>query len=163
MEIRRARYNDLDDIEAVARWACAAAIGELVPETAVSGCAQKRFRRALLSEHMLAQRLLVGQSENGQIELVVLIDEYLDHTELATVVVPAHPSRTIDGRGLVTTLRTMGWLGALRSSVALGDVAGEHFHETAGFAPGDAVVEEIGGYSIVRREWWLDPALSATG
>lgn len=163
MEIRRAAYDDLAEIEAVARWACAAAIGDLVPETTVLVCTQNRFRRAVLSEHMLAQRLLVGESENGQIELVVLIDEYLDHTELTTVVVPAHPSRTIDGRCLITALRTMGWLGTLRSSVSLGDAIGERFHEAAGFAPGDAIVEEIAGHSVVRREWWLDPALSATG
>ncbi|MEN8234007.1 MAG: hypothetical protein ABFR89_03700 [Actinomycetota bacterium] len=163
MDVRRATYEDLADIEAVTRWACEEAIGELVPHAAVSGCIHKRFRRSVLSEHLLAQRLLVGETDAGRIELVVLIEEYLDHTQLNTVVVPSHPSQSIDGSCLVNALRSMGWLGPLRSSIPLGDIVVERFHETAGFVPGEIVVEDLAGYGVVRREWWLDPAYSATG
>lgn len=163
MNVRRATGSDLAEIEAVARWACSDAIGELVPESVVSSELERQFRRSVLSEHILAQRMLVGEGETGRLELVVMIDEYLDHTELTTVVVPTHPSLDIDGRCLVETLRAMGWLGPLRSIVPLGNTVVEQFHETAGFAPGDVVVEDVAGHSVVRREWWLDPAYSVAG
>jgi hypothetical protein len=163
MEIRLARYDDLEAIEEVAYWACSEALGEMVPDGVVAAEISQRFRKAVLSEHLLSQRLLVGVGSGGQIELVALVDDAQDHTALTTVVAPVHPSRTPDGAPLVATLRSMGWVGPLSSSVALGNTLHELFHEKAGFAPGEVVVDCIDGHDVFRREWWLEPALSAAG
>jgi hypothetical protein len=163
MEVRLARYDDLEAIEEVAHWACSEALGEMVPDGVVAVEISQRFRKAVLSEHLLSQRLLVGVGSGGQIELVALVDDAQDHTALTTVVAPVHPSQTPDGAPLVTMLRSMGWDGPLASSVALGNTRHELFHESAGFAPGEVIVECIDGHDVFRREWWLEPALSATG
>ena len=163
MDVRLARYEDLAAIEDVAFWACSEAIGEMVPDGVVASEMRNRFSKAVLSEHLLSQRLLIGISTAGIIELVALVDDLQDHTALTTVVAPSHPSREPDGTPLVVALRSMGWVGPLSSSVALGNTAHEQFHEAAGFAPGDVVVEHIHGHDIFRRQWWLEPALSAAG
>ncbi len=135
----------------------------MVPETVVDTEIQRRFRKSVLSEHLLSQRLLVGVDSAGHIELVVMIDDESDHTELVTVVVPTHPIRVVDGCSLVEALRVMGWVGPISSSVALGHTVHEHFHEAAGFAPGEVTVDRVAGHDVFRREWWLDPVLSAAG
>lgn len=135
----------------------------MVPETVIDTEIQRRFRKSVLSEHLLSQRLLVGVDSAGHIELVVMIDDESDHTELVTVVVPTHPIRAVDGRSLVESLRVMGWVGPISSSVALGHTVHEHFHEAAGFAPGEVTVDRVAGHDVFRREWWLDPVLSAAG
>ncbi len=163
MDVRLARHEDLAAIEEVARWACSEALGEMVPETVVDTEIQRRFRKSVLSEHLLSQRLLVGVDSAGHIELVVMIDDESDHTELVTVVVPTHPIRAVDGCSLVEALRVMGWVGPISSSVALGHTVHEHFHEAAGFAPGEVTVDRVAGHDVFRREWWLDPVLSAAG
>jgi hypothetical protein len=163
MEIRRGTYEDLPDIEVVSRWACAEAVGELVPESAVVEVHRHRFRRAVLSEYLLARRLLVGESSDGRIEMVALVDECADRTDLTTVVLPSHPTRGVDGSRLVDALRALGWRGPLCSTVVLGNTQAERFHERAGFAPGEVVVEEIDGFDVVHREWWLDPAHAVPG
>lgn len=163
MDVRLARYEDLAAIEDVAFWACSEAIGEMVPDDVVASEMRNRFRKAVLSEHLLTRRLLIGTNTIGLIELVALVDDFKDHTALTTVVAPTHPSQEPDGTSLVAALRSMGWVGPLSSSVALGNTAHERFHEAAGFAPGDVVVESIHGHDVFRREWWLEPALSAAG
>lgn len=163
MDVRLARHDDLTAIEEVTRWACSEAIGEMVPEVVVDSEIQARFRKSVLAEHLLSQRLLVGVGSSGHIELVVMVDDRSDHIELITVVVPTHPSRDIDGRSLVESLRLMGWVGPISSSVALGHLVHEHFHEAAGFAPGEITVDRVAGHDVFRREWWLDPVLSAAG
>lgn len=163
MDVRLARYDDLEAIEEVAYWACSEALGEMVPDRVVAAEISQRFRKAVLSEHLLAQRLLIGLSTAGQIEVVALVDDAPDHTVLTTVVAPVHPSQTPDGAPLVERVRSMGWDGPLSSSVALGNTAHEEFHEAAGFAPGEVIVESIDGHDVFRREWWLEPALSAAG
>ena len=97
------------------------------------------------------------------IELVVMIDDRSDHIELITSVVPMRPNRPVDGHSLVDCLRFMGWLGPMSSSVALGDTVHEQFYETAGFAPGEVTADRVAGHEVFRREWWLDPVLSAAG
>ena len=163
MDVRLAQRDDLAAIEEVTRWACSEAIGEMVPEAVVDTEIQRRFRKSILSEHLLAQRLLVGSDAAGRIELVVMIDDRSDHIELITVILQTHPSRSVDGRCLVESLRTMGWVGPISSSVALGHTVHEHFHETAGFAPGEVTMDRVAGHDVFRREWWLDPVLSAAG
>lgn len=163
MDVRLARYEDLEAIEEVAFWACSEAIGEMVPDGVVATEIRQRFRKSVLSEHLLSQRLLVGTHAGGRIELVALVDDAQDHTALTTVVVPVHPSQTPDGAPLVEMLRSMGWVGPLSSSVALGNTSHEEFHEAAGFVPGEVLVDHIDGHDVFRREWWLEPALSAAG
>ncbi len=163
MDVRLAQHDDLAAIEDVTRWACSEAIGEMVPEAVVATEIQRRFRKSILSEHLLSRRLLVGIDSAGRIELVVMVDDRSDHIELITVVVPTHPIRSADGRSLVESLRSMGWVGPILSSVALGHTVHERFHETAGFAPGDVIVDRVAGHDVFRREWWLDPVLSAAG
>jgi hypothetical protein len=163
MDVRLARYEDLESIEEVAYWACSEAIGEMVPDGVVATEISRRFRKAVLSEHLLSQRLLVGINTGGHIELVALVDDAQDHTVLTTVVAAAHPSQNPDGAPLVEMLRSMGWVGPLSSSVALGNTPHERFHEAAGFAPGEVVVDCIDGHDVFRRVWWLEPALSAAG
>lgn len=163
MDMRLARYEDLEAVEEVAHWACTEAIGEMVPDGVVASEITRRFRRSILSEHLLLQRLLIGINAGGRIELVALVDDEQDHTALTTVVAPAHPSEIPDGMPLVDMLRSMGWVGPLSSSVALGNTPHERFHEAAGFTPGDVIVDHIEGHDVFRREWWLEPALSAAG
>ena len=163
MNVRLAQRDDLAAIEEVTRWACSEAIGEMVPEAVVDSEIQRRFRKSILLEHLLGQRLLVGVDSAGHIELVVLIDDRADHIELTTVVVQTHPTQAVDGRFLVKALRHMGWVDPISSSVALGDTVHEHFHESAGFAPGEVTVDRVDGHDVFRREWWLDPVLSAAG
>jgi hypothetical protein len=163
MDMRLARYEDLEAIEEVASWACCEAIGEMVPDDVVASEISRRFRKAVLSEHLLSHRLLVGINSGGNIELVALVDDAHDHTALTTVVAPAHPSQNPDGVPLVEMLRSMGWVGPLSSSVALGNTPHEQFHEAAGFAPGEVIVDRIEGHDVFRREWWLEPALSVAG
>lgn len=163
MNVRFAEHDDLDAIEEVTRWACSEAIGEMVPEDVVDSEVHRRFRRSVLSEHLLSRRLLVGVSANNDIELVVLVDDRTDHIELSTSVVPTRPSRAADGASLVDSLRSLGWLGPISSSIPLGDTVHEHFYELAGFAPGEVTVERVEGHDVFRREWWLDPVLSAVG
>ena len=122
-----------------------------------------RFRKAVLSEHLLTQHLLIGVNAADLIEVVALVDDLPDHTALTTVVAPTHPSQDPDGAPLVSALRSMGWTGPLSSSVALGNTLHERFHEAAGFVPGDVIVDRIQGHDVFRREWWLEPALSAAG
>jgi hypothetical protein len=124
---------------------------------------RSRFRKAVLSEHLLTHHLLIGVGSAGLIEVVALVDDLPDHTALTTVVAPTHPSREPDGAPLVSTLRSMGWTGPLSSSVALGNTLHEQFHEAAGFVPGDVIVDHIQGHDVFRREWWLEPALSVAG
>jgi hypothetical protein len=163
MDVRPARYEDLDAISDVAEWACAEAIGEMVPAGVVASEMRRRFRKSVLCEHLLSQHLLIGVAAGGQVEMAALVDDYEDHTELATVIAPVHPSQRADGTALVQAVRAMGWNGPLSSSVALGNTAHEQFHEAAGFAPGEVVVDQIAGHEVFRREWWLEPALSAAG
>lgn len=163
MDVRLARYDDLEAIEEVAYWACSEALGEMVPDGVVAAEMNRRFRKAVLSEHLLAHRLLVGVGGGSQIEVIALVDDALDHTQLTTVVAPVHPSQTPDGGPLVEMIRSMGWVGPLASSVALGNTPHEQFHEAAGFAPGEVIVDSIDGHEVVRRQWWLEPALSAAG
>ncbi len=163
MDVRPATYEDLAAIEAVVRWSCSEAIGELVPESAVEAEIYDRFGRPTLAEHILSRRLLVGGETDRLVEVVVLVDEHHDYTELAVVVVPAHPSRSLDGMSLVSTLRAMGWVGPLVCSTALGHTVLEEFLEGAGFAPGEVIAARLGGYDVFRRRWWLGPALSVAG
>jgi len=163
MRVRLAQNDDLAAIEEITRWACTEAIGEMVPEVVVDSEVQKRFRKSVLSEHLLAGRLLVGIDSTDRIELVVMVDDRSDHIELITSVVPSQPNRPVDGVSLVDSLRFMGWLGPISSSVPLGDTVHEHFYELAGFAPGEVTVDRVAGHDVFRREWWLDPVLSAAG
>jgi len=163
MEVRRAVYEELPDVEAVVRWSCAEGIGEMVPEAVVDAEIASRFRRSLLAEHILSRHLLVGVNEEGHLEVVALIDDGPDYTELNTVVVPAHPSRHPDGKALIDALRSRGWTGTLVSDTALGHTVQERFHESAGFAPGDIVVAHMEGHDVFRRRWWLGPALPTAG
>lgn len=163
MDVRPAQYEDLGAISDVAAWACAEAIGEMVPAGVVTSEIRRQFRKAVLSEHLLAGRLLVGVSDGGHIEMAALVDERQDYTELVTVIAPVHPSQRADGSALVQAVRSLGWTGPLSSGVALGNTAHEQFHEAAGFAPGEVVVEQIAGHDVFRRQWWLEPALSAAG
>ena len=163
MEMRLAENDDLGAIEEVTRWACSEAIGEMVPEAVVDSEIQRRFRKSVLSEHLLAHRLLVGVGLSGHIELVVMVDDRTDHVELITSVVPTRPGDPVDGLSLVDSLRFMGWLGPISSSVPLGDIVHEYFYEQAGFVPGEVTVDQVAGHDVVRREWWLDPVLSAAG
>ncbi len=163
MDVRLAQYEDLGAISDVAEWACAEAIGEMVPAGVVALEQRRLFRKAVLSEHLLSRRLLIGVAPGGHVEMAALVDDRRDHTELATVIAPVHPSQQADGSALVEAVRAMGWTGALSSSVALGNTAHEQFHEAAGFAPGDVVVDNVAGHEVFRREWWLEPALSAAG
>jgi hypothetical protein len=163
MDVRFAQHDDLAAIEEVTRWACSEAIGEMVPEDVVDMEIYRRFRKAVLSEHLLARRLLVGVDSSEVIELVVMVEDRSDHIELVTSVVPTRPSRAADGASLIDSLRFMGWLGPISSSVALGDTVHEHFYELAGFAPGEVSVDRVAGYDVFRREWWLDPVLSTAG
>lgn len=135
----------------------------MVPERVVDAEVQSRFRRSVLAEHILSRHLLVGVDADGHVEVVVLIDDGPDYTELSTVVAPAHPSKHPDGRVLVDALRSRGWNGPLVSDTALGHTVQERFHESAGFAPGDIVVAHMAGHDVFRRRWWLGPALSAAG
>jgi len=162
MDMRVATHADLADIEAVVRWSCSDAIGEMVPEAVIDAEIETRFCRSVLAEHILSRRLIVG-GDGGFIEVVVLVDDRPDYTELTTVVVPAHPSRTPDGRDLVAVLRSMGWTGPLVSGAALGHTVQERFHESAGFAPGEVIAARLAGHDVFRRRWWLGPALSAAG
>ena len=163
MDVRLARYEDLGAIEDVAFWACSEAIGEMVPVDVVASEMRNRFRKAVLSKHLLTQHLLIGVNAADLIEVVALVDDLPDHTALTTVVAPTHPSQDPDGAPLVSALRSMGWTGPLSSSVALGNTLHERFHEAAGFVPGDVIVDRIQGHDVFRREWWLEPALSAAG
>lgn len=163
MRVRLAQNDDLAVIEEITRWACTEAIGEMVPEVVVDSEVQKRFRKSVLSEHLLAGRLLVGVDSTDRIELVVMVDDRSDHIELITSVVPSQPNRPVDGVSLVDSLRFMGWLGPISSSVPLGDTVHEHFYELAGFAPGEVTMDRVAGHDVFRREWWLDPVLSAAG
>lgn len=163
MRVRLAQNDDLAAIEEITRWACTEAIGEMVPEVVVDSEVQKRFRKSVLSEHLLAGRLLVGVDSTDRIELVVMVDDRSDHIELITSVVPSQPNRPVDGVSLVDSLRFMGWLGPISSSVPLGDTVHEYFYELAGFAPGEVTVDRVAGHDVFRREWWLDPVLSAAG
>jgi hypothetical protein len=163
MEMRLAENDDLAAIEEITRWACSEAIGEMVPEAVVDSEIQSRFRKSVLSEHLLARRLLVGVDSSGHIELVAMVDDRMDHIELITSVLPTRPNRPVDGLSLVDSLRIMGWLGPISSSVPLGDTVHEQFYELAGFAPGEVTVDLVAGHDVFRREWWLDPVLSAAG
>lgn len=163
MRVRLAQNDDLVSIAEITRWACAEAIGEMVPEAVVDSEVRRRFRKSVLSEHLLAGRLFVGVDDTGRIELVVMVDDRSDHIELITSVVPSRPNRPVDGVSLVDSLRFMGWLGPISSSVPLGDTVHEHFYELAGFAPGEVTVDRVAGHDVFRREWWLDPVLSAAG
>ncbi len=163
MEVRPATHQDLAAIEAVVQWSCTEAIGDMVPESAVEAEIQNRFGRSTLAEHILSRRLLVGGEADGLVELVVLVDEHRDYTELSLVVVPAHPSRVLDGRDLVSALRSMGWGGALVCSTALGHTVVEAFLEDGGFVPGEVTAGRLGAYDVFRRRWWLGPALSVAG
>ena len=75
MDVRLARYEDLEAVEEVAYWACSEAIGEMVPDGVVASEISRRFRKAILSEHLLSQRLLIGITSGGRIELVALVDD----------------------------------------------------------------------------------------
>ncbi|MEA3510380.1 MAG: hypothetical protein U9R51_02990 [Actinomycetota bacterium] len=163
MRVRLAQKDDLEAIGEVTRWACSEAIGEMVPETVVDSEVEQRFRKSLLSEHLLARSLFVGVDSGDRIELVVMVDDQRDHIKLITSVVPTHPDATLDGLSLVDTLRFMGWLGPISSSVALGDTVHEQFYALAGFAPGEVTMDRVAGHDVFRREWWLDPVLSAAG
>ncbi|MEA2023460.1 MAG: hypothetical protein U9N79_04110 [Actinomycetota bacterium] len=163
MNVRLAQHDDLAAIEELTRWACSEAIGEMVPETVVDTEIRRRFRKSILSEHLLARRLLVGADSAGQLELAVMINDRSDHLELVGVVVPIHPGGAVDGRSLVDSLRLMGWVGPISSSVALGHTVQERFHEAAGFTPGEITMDRVAGHEVFRREWWLDPVLSAAG
>ena len=163
MKMRLAANGDLAAIEEIIRWACSEAIGEMVPEAVIDSEIQRRFRKSVLSEHLLARRLLVGVDTIGHIELVVMVDDRADHIELITSVVPTRPNTSVDGVSLVDSLRFMGWLGPISASVHLGDTVHEHFYELAGFAPGEVTVDRVVGHDVFRREWWLDPVLSAAG
>lgn len=163
MKVRLAQRDDLEAIGEITRWACSEAIGEMVPEAVVDSEIEQRFRKSLLSEHLLARRLFVGVDSDGRIELVVMVDDRRDHIELVTSVVPTRQDAAVDGRSLVDSLRFMGWLGPISSSVALGDTVHEQFYELAGFAPGEVTVDRVAGHDVFRREWWLGPVLSAAG
>ena len=163
MKMRLAENDDLAAIEEITRWACSEAIGEMVPEAVVDSEIQSRFRKSVLSEHLLARRLLVGVDATGHIELVAMVDDRTDHIELITSVVPTRPNTPVDGVSLVDTLRFMGWLRPISASVPLGDTVHEHFYEVAGFAPGEVTVDRVADHDVFRREWWLDPVLSAAG
>jgi len=163
MDMRPATYEDLTAIEAVVQWSCFEAIGEMVPESAVDAEIHRRFGRPVLAEHILSHRILVGVQDPDLLEVVVLIDDAGEYTELSTVVAPTHPSEILDGRVLVTALRSMGWTGPLVCGTALGHTVQERFLETAGFAPGEVIAGKAGGHEVFRRQWWLGPALSAAG
>lgn len=163
MKVRFAQNDDLDAIGELTRWACTEAIGEMVPEVVVNSEIESRFRKSVLSEHLLARRLLVGVDSGGRIEMAVMVDVRTDHIELITSVVPIRSDTAVDGLSLVDSLRFMGWLGPISSSVALGDTVQEQFYELAGFAPGEVTVDRVAGHDVFRREWWLDPVLSAAG
>ena len=75
MDVRLARYEDLDAIDEVAYWACSEAIGEMVPDGVVAIRDQSAVPQVVLSEHLLSQRLLVGIDAGGHIELVALVDD----------------------------------------------------------------------------------------
>jgi len=163
MDVRRATAADLDAVEEIARWSCDEALGELVPAFVVDAEMTSRFRRALLAEHVLSRELVVGVADDGRIEVIFVVDARPDFTQLTTVVVPTGASPVVGPTAMISGLRSLGWTGPLVSETALGHTELERFHEDAGFAPGEIVVERVGDYEVFRRRWWLGPALSAAG
>jgi hypothetical protein len=107
--------------------------------------------------------LYVGEDAFGDLVMVALVSRLGDHLSLATVLVARDLSLDLSAKPLIRVLRERGWSQPIVSDVVLGNAVHERFHETAGFAPGDVVADEVQGYPIFRRSWWLPAASRSRG
>lgn len=161
MQARRATRDDLPAITQVVTLAGIEAYAAVLPQALAQSEARRRIPNLCLKEQLLAGRLFVLVDKSGKVEAVAVVDRQPDRVELTTVVAPVHPAASVTAEPLVRLLRHTGCVDAVVSDVVLGNEPHEHFHEAAGFVPGELVEEDVAGHPVLRRRWWL--AGSGTG
>ncbi len=155
MQARRATRDDLPAITQVVTLAGIEAYTGVLPQAIAQSEARRRLPDLSLKEQLLAGRLFVLVDADENVEAVAVVDRRPDRVELTTIVAPAHPAAVVTAEPFIRLLRHAGCADAVVSDVILGNEPHEHFHEAAGFVPGELVEEDVAGHPVLRRRWWL--------
>lgn len=156
--MRRASRADLPEIERIAEQACVEAFADSLPPALARAEAHRRYRRTLLTEKLVADLLYVGVDAAGRLDAAAFLLPHADHVELVTLLAPAHPARDATATPFVEVFAARGWRPPFAAEAVLGNFPHETFLERAGFVPGEVLTEEIAGYPVIRRRWWLADA-----
>ena len=136
------------------------AYAEMLPPSAIRAEAHRRYQGSLLREKLLAGDLYVAEDTAGRIEMVTLVSHLADRIALRIVLAASDPTSDLSAETLVRAMRERGWQEAVVCDVVLGNSARERFLANAGFAPGEVIAEDVQGYPVFWRTWWL-PAVSS--
>jgi GNAT superfamily N-acetyltransferase len=80
-----------------------------------------------------------------------------DHVEVAALSTdPRHRRRGVAG-ALVRAARAAAPELPICADVLLGNLCGEGFYESLGFAPGEIIQQEVQAEPVVARRWWSSP------
>lgn len=157
MEVRSARRQDLVEIVRLAHEVWWEAYTDLVSVDTINRALDANYSPAVLAQRLLKHHCFLAENEGaiiGFAEGVPAEDRLVLETLYCREGGDLEVGRRLIGemQGLVPAL-------PMCSDVVLGHLQAEQFFEEAGFAPGEVIEEQLEGEAVVRRRWWLEPAV----
>jgi len=154
----RVRPATRGDLLAIGRVADAAAwetySGLLKPDT-IGRLLSRDFSPAPLRRRLLRGGVKVADAGRGGI--LGFVDAELDRSRVQLNAISTEPAYRRGGiaRVLLASVRASLPRLPICADVLLGNLDGERFYESQGFAPGEVIEGTLFGEDIVERRWWL--------
>jgi GNAT superfamily N-acetyltransferase len=154
----RVRPATRGDLLAIGRVADAAAwetySGLLKPDT-IGRLLSRDYSPAPLRRRLLRGGVKVADAGRG--EILGFVDSQRDRSSVVLNAISTEPAYRRGGvaRTLLASVRVSSPRLPIYADVLLGNLDGERFYESQGFAPGEVMEGTLLGEDIVERRWWL--------
>ncbi len=153
MEVRTARRPDLIEIGRLAHEVWWEAYAGLVTSNTINRTLDANYAPSVLAERLLKHFCFLAESDG---ETVGFAEGVPGDDRIVLETLYCREGGDVDvGRRLVDQIHGLAPTLPMCSDVVLGHLTAESFFESAGFAPGEIMEEEVEGEHIVRRRWWL--------
>jgi GNAT superfamily N-acetyltransferase len=161
----RVRLATRSDLLAIGRVADAAAwetySGLLKPDTIA------RLLSIQYSPAAVRRRLLQGGirvADAGSAGILGFADADVDSRQIRLGAISTEPAyrRTGVADALLASIRASHPGHPVYADVLLGNLDGERFYESQGFAPGEVIEGRLFDEEVVERRWWLAPPTRST-
>jgi hypothetical protein len=158
VEVRSARRDDLVEIGRLAHEVWWEAYTGLVGTDTINRVLDANYSPAALAQRLLKHHCFMAEQEGRTVGFAEAVPA-TDRIVLETLYCRDGGNLEV-GRELIRQLHSLAPALPLCSDVVLGHLQAERLFEAAGFAPGEVIEEQLEGEAIVRRRWWLEPAVT---
>lgn len=154
----RVRAATRGDLLAIGRVADAAAwetySGLLKPDT-IARLLSRDYSPAPLRRRLLRGGIRVADS--GRAGILGFVDVDADAARVRLAAISTEPAYRRSGvaRGLLAAARAASPRLPVCADVLLGNLDGERFYESQGFAPGEVIEGTLFDEDVIERRWWL--------